>query len=108
MLKFIDYLQGVLTDNVTTMTVELPVNPAFVDRLVKNMVNGQHIYLTLHRYDNYEIVKYVHDDNAHTRRTILVQRDAEEKGRLNFPCHTKITADWNSLQMRDFIAEVSK
>lgn len=108
MLVFKNYLKGVLTQHVNIASNELPINPAFIKRLVKDMEVGDYVYISLLRDDTYEIVKFTYTPDSYTERSIIVDRDVENKGRSNFHCGAVVKVDWVDIQLREFIEQVKK
>lgn len=101
MLEFIDGFKTKVVGHVQTTsdTINLPFAAA---KKLNDMVEGNHIYLTIKYLDRHEVVKYTKEGEIKNGK-IAVERDILGKGRKNFPCGSCVVADWNSVQLREFI-----
>nr|DAU63240.1 MAG TPA: hypothetical protein [Caudoviricetes sp.] len=111
MLKFVDYLHMTLARPMQAehdyMLVYAP------DAKQLNAVGaGNHLYLTMHypRSDIFEVVRYDHGEDFTNQAGVVqvaVQR-AMLGVRRSFPSAVCVTADWNSLQLAEFIKQVMR
>lgn len=109
MLKYIDYLRGVTRHPINVEESNIAVEPGFYNRLRQELDPGDHIYLTVMYGRRFEIVKYIHSEErpleCRGSYDIPVERDQLNRGKKNFPCGSKIFADFNSIQLREFVAQ---
>lgn len=103
MLEYIDNLKGSTTIAVQTTADTIDITPALVKRL-SVLKDGSHIYLSLKYLDRYEVVKFTKDGEIR-RNKISVERDVLGTGRKNFPARSCIEADWNSVQLKEFLCQ---
>lgn len=101
MLNFVDGIRGVVRGNVQTTDTMISVAPPIAKRLNK-FAEGDHIYLTITYLDRSETVKFTKDGEIRNNK-IVVERDQLGNGRKNFPCGACIVADWNSIQLKEFV-----
>lgn len=106
MLNFIDNLNMRLAKPVrssdTTVTIVHP------DALQLNsMAVGDHIYLTFRQGGTYEIMKYTHTApiTGNVPVAIAVSRDSNGTGAKNFATGMCIKAEWNKLQMVEYLSD---
>lgn len=81
MLEFIDGFKTKVVGHVQTTsdTINLPFAAA---KKLNDMVEGNHIYLTIKYLDRYEVVKYTKEGEIKNGK-IAVERDILGKGRKN-------------------------
>lgn len=107
MLNMVDNLQLTLLKNLRSGDSNMTVHSS--DAVKLNAVGiGNHIYLTIKYGETYEIVKYNHnEDITAVSRPVHVPiiRDALAKGAKSFPRQTCVRADWNTLQLAEFICQ---
>lgn len=106
MLRFIDGAKGSIVGNLNTTSDTIKVSAPLVNKL-KMLKDGEHIYLTVKYLDRREIVKFTKDGDIRNN-TITVERDQLGLGRKNFPCSACIEADWNSIQMHEYVCQVQR
>lgn len=105
MLEFIDNFKSALQVNISTTDDVIVLRPKDVARL-NAMKEGNHIYLTIKYLDRYEIVKYTHDAPIKGCK-VPITRDVLSQGRKNFPCTACVVADWNAVQLREFVCQTN-
>lgn len=101
MLNFIDGVRGSVRGNVQTTDAAITVSAPITKKL-KSMRDGEHIYLTISYLDRSEVVKFTKDGEIRNN-TLRIERDQLGAGRKNFPCGSCIVAEWNSIQLQEFI-----
>lgn len=108
MLKFVDFLNLVLQRPLPSGQDYIELSSVEAKQL--NAVGqGNHIYLTIAypRVNRHEVVKYVHGDDWKPQGGLVkvpVERGVLGK-RLSFATTSCVTADWNSVQLSEFIQQ---
>lgn len=103
MLEFIDNFKSALQTNLSTTDDFITLRTKDIARL-NTLKEGNHIYLSVKYLDRYEVLKYTHDTKIKGNK-VPVTRDVLGKGRKNFPCSSCVLADWNSVQLNEFICQ---
>jgi hypothetical protein len=104
MLNMIDNLNMRLAKSVRSSDTTVTIVPQ--DALQLNQLAvGEHIYLTFRQGGTYEIMKYTHTApiTGNAPVAIAVQRDSNGTGAKNFATGMCIKAEWNRLQMLEYL-----
>lgn len=101
MLEYLDGFKTKLVGNLQTTSDIITLPMAWAKKL-DELVEGNHVYLTIKYLDRYEVVKYTKDSKI-KNGMVPVERDVLGKGRKNFPCGSCVLIDWNSVQLKEFI-----
>lgn len=104
MLEFLYEFRTSLMEHTKTTSDAIKLPLKMIKRL-EHMKEGNHIYLTLKYLDRYEVVKYTHQGQLRNG-FVPVERDILGSGRKNFPCGSCVVADWNPIQLNEFICQV--
>ena len=108
MLNFVDFLSIQVQRPIPAEQDFIEVSSVDAKRL-NDVGQGNHIYLTLSypRANRHEVVKYQHGQDWVSQGGLVkipVERGILGK-RLSFPTNVCVKADWNSVQMAEFIRQ---
>lgn len=107
MLEYIDNfehsLQCPLQPNESALTL-----PAEAIKQLNTVIKGNHVYISLHWLDKFEVVKFTKDGDLKLTDKVPVERDVEVKGSKNFPLGSCARVQWTKLTMDEYITQRGK
>lgn len=107
MLEYIDNFEYGLSCPLKPTDTALQLPPEAIKQL-NTVMKGNHVYISLHWLDKFEVVKFTKDNDLKLTDKVPVERDVEVKGRKNFPMGSCAKVQWNKLTMDEYIAQRGK
>lgn len=107
MLEYIDNFEFGLLCSLKPTDTEIAIPDSAIKRL-NEIMKGNHVYISLHWLDKFEIVKFTKDEDLKFGKPVRVERDIETKGSKNFPMGSCAKIQWTRITMDEYIAQRGK
>lgn len=106
MLKIVNGFSARTSSYISPSDTKLSLPFSMVKQLNDQLEVGDHTYLTLTGYNGrHEIVKYTKVKES-TSDELIVERDIDRTGALNFPPNTCVGTTFNTVIMEEFVRDV--